>query len=98
MAINHNHVIMVYVGDISKRAEECPLRPLEAPVTASVDLGGEFTAEKKKPAETAKNGYIRKELLFDPNGIRYTCDETLERAMANALFREWIKWFEGGTG
>lgn len=70
MAINHNHVIMVYVGDITKRAEECPLRPLEAPVTASEDLGGEFTAKEEKPAETAKNGYIRTELVLDANGIR----------------------------
>ena len=77
MAINHNHVIMVYVGDISKRAEECPLKPFEAPVTASIDLDGEITAEKEKPLKTGNKGY--------------------HQAIANALFREWIKWFEGGT-
>ena len=85
MAINHNHVIMVYVGDTSKRAEECPLKPIEAPVTASVDLGGEFSAEEEKPAETAKNGYIRKELLFDSNGIRLTSDETFEGVLCEGL-------------
>ena len=84
-AAEHNHINGAFIGDTSRRAKECPLKPLEAPVTASIDLGGEFTAEKKKPAETEKNGYIRKELLFDFNGIRLTSDETFEGVLCEGL-------------